>query len=103
MNKETVYISGRITSDPDYKKHFAEAAQRLEALGYFTINPAENHWQSYKEYIDIGLFQLMHCDAIYMLDGWQKSVGARLEKQYADAVGLMILNDYMDKEEQDGT
>ena len=36
----------------------------------------------------MGLCQLMQCDAIYMLKGYEKSKGARLELAYATTVGM---------------
>ena len=40
---------------------------------------------------------LSFCDAIYMLDNWWNSNGARLEKEYAESLGLVIMY-----EEEDG-
>lgn len=86
-----VYISGAITNNPNYFNQFGETEGKLIAKGHNVINPARNQGYTYKEYIDIGLFELMHCDAIYMLEGWEESTGARLEYEYAVAVGLEVL------------
>ena len=88
-----IYIAGSITKNPDYEKQFSEKEQILSEQGYEVINPAKNQGFSYKEYIDIGLFELMRCEAIYLLKGYEYSPGARLEKRYAETVGLKIIEE----------
>lgn len=91
MSNNRVYIAGAISSDPDYIVRFGRAERLLTSDGYAVINPVKNVGFDYKDYIDMGLNELMHCDAIYMLDGYINSPGARLEKLYAETVGLEIM------------
>ena len=91
-----IYIAGAITNNPFYKEQFAKAEKELTERGHAVINPSKNPGNSYKDYIDTGLFELMKCDAIYLLDGWEKSDGANLEYVYAVTTGMEI---YMSREQ----
>ena len=86
-----VYISGAITNDPNYKKKFRRAEKLWEKKGVEVVNPAKNKGENYKEYIETGIFQLMNCNTIYMLKGWEDSKGARLEHRIAEKCGYNII------------
>ena len=85
-----VYIAGPITTDPKYREKFMNAEVKMKQCGYKVVNPAKNKCESYEEYIDTGLRQLMECDTIYLLKGWETSRGASLEAHYAEVKGLRI-------------
>lgn len=88
-----IYIAGAITDNPKYIEQFAAAEKRLVADGHAVVNPVKNEGFTYKEYIDMGLNELMRCDAIYLLTGWEQSPGARLEYWYAITVGLQTFKE----------
>ena len=85
-----IYISGAITNNPNYEQDFKKAEKLLTEQGHSVINPCKCNGFTYREYIDMGLCELMRCDAIYMLNGWMGSVGARLEFNYAHTVSMKI-------------
>lgn len=86
-----VYISGAITDNPNYLEDFKKAEEYIKGLGHTVLNPVKDTGFTYREYIDMGLCELMRCDTIYMLNGWMGSNGARLEYQYAFTVGMNII------------
>lgn len=82
----TVYISGKITDDKNYKDKFAKAKAKLLAQNYNVISPVdvgEYSFLTYEQFMHID-YALIDCvDAIFMLKDWQQSKGARMELQYA--------------------
>ena len=88
-----IYIAGSITNDPNYKRRFVIAEYKIKGLGHTPLNPCKQLGFTYREYINMGLCELMHCDAIYLLKGWEHSGGACLEKHYAKVIGLEIFKE----------
>lgn len=94
--KPKVYISGRITglSEKVYKNKFNSAELYLTGLGYDVVNPVaydtiqNGTWEDYMRR-DIKL--LCGCDYIYLLEGWEASDGASLEKLIADNLKIETL------------
>ena len=88
-----IYIAGAITDNPNYEQQFAEAERKLASAGHAVINPVKNLGFTYREYIDRGLNELMRCDAIYLLKGWEKSNGANLEYLYATITNMAVITE----------
>lgn len=96
--EKRVFISGPITGTDDYMERFAAAEDHLRSEGYIPLNPtkfskhlleAEFNWG---EFMDITLSLLRQCSGIYMLDGWEKSAGAKFEYQFALANNYQFIN-----------
>lgn len=90
-----IYISGPMTGLPEFNfPAFHAEASRLRNLGYEVVNPAELNTDpsaDWHECMRRDLAALMDCDAIALLDGWQKSAGAHLEMHIAHRIGIEIL------------
>ena len=83
-----IYISGKITGTNDYMERFSNKQIELEKRGDEVINPALiNSFlpksTTWKEYMSLCYPMIDMCDAIYLLDGWEDSVGAKIEFDYA--------------------
>jgi hypothetical protein len=80
-----LYVSGPMSGLPDYNfPAFDTAARRLRDVGYTVINPAEN-WGAATH-----IHQVLLADGIATLQGWGLSLGARLEVDIADNVGIPV-------------
>ena len=109
-----VYISGKIGEEvisEATRQKFARAGAMLEAKEYEVFNPCDERWQRTlkREYendryvkspLIMGKFPdfYSYCllrdlmvistkDAVFFLDDWRKSPGARTEHQFAEAAG----------------
>lgn len=78
-----VYISGPMTGIPHYNRGaFLFAEFILRAEGYEVVNPwrlGEVEGWGHFDYMRRDLAALADCDGIYMLPGWWRSRGAKVE------------------------
>ena len=101
-----VYISGPITGIEDLNKAaFSEAEKMLTKLGHDVVNPhtiphPARSWAplSWEEYMRDDIKELMNCEMVYALSGWETSKGARLEVHIAIELGMRIM--FQDKKEE---
>ena len=78
-----IYIAGKITGDPEYRKKFACAARQVEEFGHIALNPAElPEGMEPAAYMRICFAMLDVADELWYLADAAKSAGARLEMQY---------------------
>ena len=87
-----VYIAGKITGNPNYKRQFADVERELRAQGHTTVTPAvlpdgfEHH-----EYMKICFAMIDACDAVYLQENWRDSIGATMERNYAIGTGKVLM------------
>lgn len=100
-----IYISGKITGlhKRDYRGKFKAAANRLRDQGHTVVDPSrlDVYDLTYAQYMAIDTTLLSFCDGIYMLDNWQDSNGAKLEKEYAESLGLKVLYESEERDEKE--
>lgn len=87
-----VYIAGKITGDPEYRKIFQRAAKKLERMLGPVMNPAllpEGMCKA--DYMAICIAMINQADVVAFLPGWTESPGATLEHQYCAYIGKEIL------------
>lgn len=92
MSRGKVYISGPITGI-DFGNRFAFSCARnaLELCGYEVVDPSEvklDDEATWADYMRADLKLLLDCDHIYMLEGWEDSKGARIERELAENLGI---------------
>ena len=88
-----IYIAGPMTGYENYNRPmFNAVAQQMLSGGHVALNPATlPDGLSQREYMDICLAMLRCADAIYMLEGWEHSAGARAENALAEKLEMEII------------
>ena len=90
MDNRTVYISGPIAGQPDYRERFEAVENELIRMGLVPVNPVsiqDNRHKTYAQILaeDIGI--LSRCYSICLMEGWIDSPGAYAEYMFAKACG----------------
>lgn len=81
-----VYIAGAMTGKFYYKEPFMKAERELKELGHIVVNPAYLP-EGLADYFEINKAMIDQCDCIYVLEGWENSVGTKKELEYVKSKG----------------
>ena len=101
LQELVVYVSGPMTGLPEYNyPNFMRVEKQLLdlGLGIDVINPAHTGvqegwvWQDYMKH-DLKLLLDKPVNVLILLEGWESSRGARLEKLVADELGVLVLTE----------
>ncbi len=101
-----LYLAGPMTGYEDYNYPvFHRVEEVLTEQGYQVINPAKffNGDQTLpkKTYLKKDIQELVECDAVVLLPGWEFSTGARIESGVASLMGIPLLffeKDHLEQE-----
>jgi hypothetical protein len=93
-----IYISGAITNNPNAKAQFDKAKKTLVELNknYYPISLMDlphYHDQKWSSYMREDIKALMDCQGIYLIEGWEESKGAVIEKELACALDFKIIHE----------
>jgi hypothetical protein len=101
-NSFKVYISGKITglelsdaeskfelAEKDAKYHFSKITEsKIKSINPMKLNHKEN--ATWEDFMIVDIAELFKCNAIYMLDNWRESKGARIEHSIAKEMGIPV-------------
>ena len=90
-----LYLAGPMTNYPELNfPAFHAEAQRLRGLGLEIVNPAEINCDPNAGWLACmraDIEQLVHCDGVALLPDWDRSRGARIERNLAKSLGLLLV------------
>ena len=96
-----IYLSGKITGREieDYTRQFARAEIFYKTGGFDVVNPVtigevilkNNPKAKWEDFMAEDLKALRTCTHIVLLEGWEESKGAKMEKAEAEKLGLEIM------------
>lgn len=92
--KKKVYIGGKMTgmTKEESQALFNRAEAALKLVGYKVVNPWKIRVPKYYSgQLLRSLKELAKCDAIFLLENWTDSNGAKCEYWFAKGMGLEIM------------
>lgn len=93
-----LYLSGPMTGIPEKnKREFDRCSQALREKGHEVVVPepienADPGTNDYDACLKQDLIDMLGCEAVVVMNGWNNSRGARLEVTTAIQVGMRVAN-----------
>lgn len=89
-----IYICGKMTGVDNYNyPKFNAVAKTIKADGHIPVNPAaikgSDHWE-WSDYMKAAIKQMVDCDMVFVLDGYETSAGALIEIDLATKLGIDV-------------
>lgn len=106
MDKKKIYVSLPITGrkKEDYEEYCKAIQKYLEYYGYETVSFLQSGLPTeapYGDHMRADYKLLLSCDAIFLCDGWEYSVGCRHELLVATDCRMAVLTEQMDIDDVD--
>ena len=93
-----IYIAGPMTGYEHWNfPAFHAMAKKLRDEGHEVVNPAEINPDTsipWAECMKMDIAELIQCDAIKLLPGWERSKGASLELHIAERLEMQVLYEH---------
>ena len=90
-----LYVAGPMSGYPEFNyQQFRAIAEVLRGCGYAVENPADNAKpdpETWEGYMRTALRQMLTCEGVAVLHGWQESRGAAIEVDIAHKLGMPVL------------
>ena len=89
-----LYLSGRITSNENYRKDFAEGRAGLENAGYDVCDPTDLGFPEdipWEDAMKHDIREMLGCDGVALLPSWEESRGALIEARLAKELGMTAM------------
>ncbi len=93
------YLSGPITGVDGYMEKFDKYEHKLtQMFGWSVINPARVNSgmpfdTDYGDYMEMSETMMRMCDRIFLMPGWEKSKGAKFEREFAIIHGMDVFEE----------
>lgn len=89
------YISGPVSGVDNFEDNFIQAKKAIEASGHTSLSildcSAFKHDRfKWSDCMKFCIEMLEKCDCILMMNGWRTSVGATIERAWAEKIGIPV-------------